>query len=513
MDGGRGLANTRAAVERALREAGFRLRPSIAGDGDVVIVPFGLVSSFVVYTAAGREDDAARAMTRAKGVDLCVTRTADGFRVEAERGSALIHRHPTDPPRWRYEWSGEDPLWLSPELHADFADGGSHGRRRVVRRAPSTISIPIRSIASRRASSQVENPASVVCSVARGYMYGAKITAAGLAGLGGAPEVDPRRARARRQPGVPDVGRSELAPTWPGALRSRAGAVHRAVGRPRAAGRGRCERSRGCEPMTASMIVEHEQGGPMSRARRSLSAVMPALIAGSLLGADPGWSQERSSSSPPPLPPPALTDAPAPLDAPAAAGDTAERSEGQRRRSRRAEFETTTLTLGGDRTIEVRFDQPTTEDAAYRAIQSPIDGQVVAFIKNRPLKLKTPVDLRFGDVVVRAHNQGPDYPGVYSLWLKSVAGQWRLVFNHLPTSGARSTTRRRTRPRCRSQVAASTAPVESFTATLEPAGAAGSSACGGERPSGRRRSPPSRRPRQGNGAPAVRRPASKRDPY
>ncbi|HEX2465373.1 MAG TPA: hypothetical protein VHR17_12190, partial [Thermoanaerobaculia bacterium] len=121
----------------------------------------------------------------------------------------------------------------------------------------------------------------------------------------------------------------------------------------------------------------------MSRARRSLSAVMPALIAGSLLAAGPGWAQERSSSSPPPSPPPALTDAPEPLDGDAAAGDTAERSEGQRRRSRRAEFETTTLALGDEHTIEVRFDQPTTEDAAYRAIQSPIDGQVVAFIKNR----------------------------------------------------------------------------------------------------------------------------------
>lgn len=178
MDGGKGLANTRAPVERALREAGFRLRPSIGGDGDVVIVPFGLVSSFVVYTAAGSEDDAARAMTRAKGVDLCVTRTTDGFRVEAERGSAVIRRHPTDPPRWGYQWSGEDPLWLSPRLHAAFADGGSISDGELFAATVNDLyPDPFHRIAS--SFGEVENPASVVCSVARGHMYGAKITALG----------------------------------------------------------------------------------------------------------------------------------------------------------------------------------------------------------------------------------------------------------------------------------------------------------------------------------------------
>jgi hypothetical protein len=178
MEGGKALANTRAAVARALRQGGFELRTSIAADGDVVIVPFGLVSSFVVYTAAGREQDAASAITRAKGVDLCVTRTPGGFRVEAERGRALIHRQPTDPPRWRYEWSGEDPLWLSPDLHATFSDGGSISDGDLfAATADDFYPDPFHRIAS--SFDQVENPASVVCSVARGHMYGAKITALG----------------------------------------------------------------------------------------------------------------------------------------------------------------------------------------------------------------------------------------------------------------------------------------------------------------------------------------------
>jgi hypothetical protein len=178
MDGGKALRNTRAAVARALREGGFRLTTSIAGDGDVVIVPFGLVSSFVAYTAAGREEDAAGAITAAEGIDLCVTQTADGFRLESQRGRALIHRQPTDPPQWGYEWTGEDPLWLSPDLHRSFAGGGSIADGDLF--AATTDELypdPFHRIAS--SFDQVENPASVVCSVERGYMYGAKITALG----------------------------------------------------------------------------------------------------------------------------------------------------------------------------------------------------------------------------------------------------------------------------------------------------------------------------------------------
>ena len=106
-----------------------------------------------------------------------MTRAADGFRVEAERGSALIHRPPSDPPQWRYEWCGEDPLWLAPELR------GARQQRRDDRRGgvrgdhDDVYPDPFHRIAS--SFDQVENPASVVCSLARGYMFGAKITELG----------------------------------------------------------------------------------------------------------------------------------------------------------------------------------------------------------------------------------------------------------------------------------------------------------------------------------------------
>jgi DUF2911 family protein len=154
----------------------------------------------------------------------------------------------------------------------------------------------------------------------------------------------------------------------------------------------------------------------------------------------------------------------------AATGGEAARPEGERRRARRgAEFETAELALDADRKIELRFDQVPTTDAAYAGIQSPIDGQVVPFIKSRPLKLKTPVDLRFGETVIAAHNQGPDYPGVYSLWLKNAGGGWRLVFNDFADVWGTQHDPAADRAEVPLEVATAAEPVETFTAKLEPA--------------------------------------------
>jgi hypothetical protein len=179
LDGGPALRNVRADVKSALSAAGFGLRQKLEDDGDIVIIPFGLVSSLVAYTRPGREEDAARAMASAEGVDLCAARIADGYLVESSRGRAIIHRLPSDPPRWRYEWSGdEDPLSLGADLAAVLAgeDGLDDGTL-FARTLPLVYPDPFHRIAS--SFDGVDNPASVVCSVARGYMFGAKITELG----------------------------------------------------------------------------------------------------------------------------------------------------------------------------------------------------------------------------------------------------------------------------------------------------------------------------------------------
>ena len=210
-------------------------------------------------------------------------------------------------------------------------------------------------------------------------------------------------------------------------------------------------------------------------ARRRRRAVLCAPLVVALAAA------LAPAQEPAPAPAPEAAPATDRQSAPVAAAADAEGGAGaqgranaggdaQRRgRPRRPVPGTTVLALDADRKIELRFDQPTIDDPAYAAIQSPVDGKVVQFVKGRPLKLKTPVDLRFGDVVIEAGNHVPDYPGVYGLWLKNVGGEWRLVFNdyadvwgtqHDPAADAAEVPL---------ALATAAEAVESFTAKLEPA--------------------------------------------
>lgn len=175
LAGGEPLRNARKRVVRNLRREGLRVRKRIRKHRDVVIVPFGLVSSFVAYTSPGREDEVASIIAGAEGVDLCTAREEGGYRIEADTGLALLRRSGSDPPWWRYTWQGEDPLQLGETLHRRFEEEGWLPDRQVfelTRRHH--YPDPFHRIAS--SFRLVENPASVVCSISPGYMYGSKLT-------------------------------------------------------------------------------------------------------------------------------------------------------------------------------------------------------------------------------------------------------------------------------------------------------------------------------------------------
>ena len=178
LDGGAPLTNVRKGVKRSLQTRGFHVGSKLRRDTDVVFVPFGLVSSFVAYVSPGTEIEVAKVITSTEGVELCAHPEAEGWRVEASRGSAAIERSTEAPFRWRYSWSGEDPLDLGEELHNSFANRrwveddevfrGTHDRR---------LPDPLHRIV--RSFDLVGNPASLVCSVAPGFMYGSKLTVIG----------------------------------------------------------------------------------------------------------------------------------------------------------------------------------------------------------------------------------------------------------------------------------------------------------------------------------------------
>ncbi len=84
-----------------------------------------------------------------------------------------------------------------------------------------------------------------------------------------------------------------------------------------------------------------------------------------------------------------------------------------------------------DQAIRLRFDLLPAPGHDYDRIETLADGEVLGPIYGKPFKFWTDADLAFEDAKIAAHNHGPTYPGVYSLWLKREGDGWKLVFNHL----------------------------------------------------------------------------------
>ncbi len=182
MEGGELLANVRKDVRRAIRLGGFKSTQHLRRRTDVVVVPYGLVSSFVAFTQPGREAAATRAIVQAKGVDFCLAADRRGPLILARRGTArVLHRKEHGGDLYGYRALRGDPLG-----YAELAEGsGPNGEPTPWRpdrwwlEATRDHLYPDALYRSVRAFHLVDHPASVVCSVADGYLYGAFYTAAG----------------------------------------------------------------------------------------------------------------------------------------------------------------------------------------------------------------------------------------------------------------------------------------------------------------------------------------------
>ncbi len=84
-----------------------------------------------------------------------------------------------------------------------------------------------------------------------------------------------------------------------------------------------------------------------------------------------------------------------------------------------------------DQAIRLRVDRLPAPGPDYDKLPTLADGEVLGPIYGKPFKFWTDADLAFEGAAVAAHNHGPTYPGVYSLWLKRDGDGWKLVFNHL----------------------------------------------------------------------------------
>ena len=171
LAGGEPLGNVFKPVKLALRDAGFRYRRRLRAPGDVALTPFGLVSSFELYTEPGREAEVARAVVTVEGVDLCVRRDGDGWVVSNRKGEAGFRRRlgPTGI-EWSHRVLDADPLG-----YGELADGSWRADRWWLE---ATASHRYPDALHRLALSfeLVDNPASVLCSTGPEWMYGARKT-------------------------------------------------------------------------------------------------------------------------------------------------------------------------------------------------------------------------------------------------------------------------------------------------------------------------------------------------
>jgi hypothetical protein len=171
LAGGEPLANVFRPVKRALRDAGFRYRRRLREPHDVALTPFGLVSSFEIYTAAGMEPEVARSVAAVEGVDLCVHREAEAWVVVGREGEATFRRRGVAAAtEWSYAPADGDPL-----EYGSLADGGWHDDRWWLQ-ATAEHRYPDALHRLARGFELVENPASILCSTGPAYMFGSRKT-------------------------------------------------------------------------------------------------------------------------------------------------------------------------------------------------------------------------------------------------------------------------------------------------------------------------------------------------
>ncbi len=173
--GGEPLVNVWRGLRGRLAERGFRHVSKLRRPGDVAFAPFGLVSSFEVYSASEDRAALAEAISEVEGVDLCVYSEAAGWEIASGRGQARIERRGDDG-AFSYRPRTGDPLELDPIAERLRRRAGEPGREFFPDawwlEESLTETYPDAPFRIAQGFELVENPASVLCSLAPGYMFG-----------------------------------------------------------------------------------------------------------------------------------------------------------------------------------------------------------------------------------------------------------------------------------------------------------------------------------------------------
>ena len=181
LAGGPPLVNIWPRVEAAVEAGGFRLRESAPGEREAVVLSFGLLSSFAAYTFPGEERELASLIAGVAGVDLCVTPAEGGWGLVSSRGEADIAAAEVEGEQlWSYLPRYGDPLDYAPVVAALRRRAGEPARNRFADQwwfeATREHRYPDALYRVAHAFRLAANPASLLCSVADGHMFGARMT-------------------------------------------------------------------------------------------------------------------------------------------------------------------------------------------------------------------------------------------------------------------------------------------------------------------------------------------------
>lgn len=88
--------------------------------------------------------------------------------------------------------------------------------------------------------------------------------------------------------------------------------------------------------------------------------------------------------------------------------------------------------LVGEKKISIATGVSKTDGPDFAALADLEAGDVVMLTRSQAIKLRSDINLAFGDVALNTNNVAENYPGVYSIWLKKTASGWSFVFNSRP---------------------------------------------------------------------------------
>ncbi|MDH3744993.1 MAG: hypothetical protein OES47_07835 [Acidobacteriota bacterium] len=185
--GGEPLDNVWPEIKRRLGEAGYRYAKRLRRPTDIAFVPFGLVSSLEAYTEEEQTPRVAELLASVGGVEACVYRLDkssvrdQGWRIAGAQGVADVYRRQRAfGSEWAYRMLSADPLGYAEVVEGLRNPTGEKGEEWFSDRswfeASNRHRLPDAPYRIARAFELVDNPASVICSLEPGYMFGSRAT-------------------------------------------------------------------------------------------------------------------------------------------------------------------------------------------------------------------------------------------------------------------------------------------------------------------------------------------------